>query len=861
MKPKQLTIMGVVVVVLLGLVVLKEWSERPPDITEQVDLQSLVPAGVSRADLARLELYVGGKPEQKVVLERTEDGGDWQVASHFNAPVSETKIDRYLDSLLALKGESRPTSEGEGVLESYELTDDTAFHIYGYKKDGPEPAVHLLVGKEADYRTVFMRPAESHAVYVVNTNLRREAGLYDTSAELKADTWLDKNVIDLTVDDVVQVALNESDKQLVFEKREKPAEETADDEESAEGEAETPPAPAAPETEWVVAEGGPGLPLKQQSAVPEYLRTFASLLALDIVDPSKPQDYGLENPDYRVAFKLRNSDDEVVLEGGRPGPEADEGYIRVASGKADLVYKVSKSSFERAFPKGSQFFDLAGLALDSNTLDRIEVVQPEGNIVAVRKGSAWTLEQPSTGLKVKDSALSEMAAALATWMPADYAASAEGRGFDNPTRRVTFTAGPNVSHTIVLGSDAQSVDGAYARLDDGETVLVMAEDVREKVFLTPGKLFDLKLVDTLATDITRITLTRDGETVTATRAGDEPGPGSGWTLTVNGAEVPASETALDDLAYAVAGLEADDFQLYTAPSAEAVHATVSYTPRDGEPRTITIGPKVDETYPTTVSGKQGVFMLAEVDVQGVTPDTDSLKAETPAEGESDDAAEEPAAADDADTAPETGEATAETDSAPAEPAPTEEPASEPAPTDAATAEPAMDAAPAEPVTEATPTDTAPTEPAPKTASTDAVPAEPAPQSPEAATQPVAPTEPAASEAPEAPAPAEDTPAAPASESATPDNAASSEEAPAAEPASTPEVPESVEIAPAPAPSEAPAAPETAASDGSETPNAPGSDIAPAPEGTTEAPEEVVPAPAADDASEPAAEVAEPAVQP
>ena len=48
---------------------------------------------IDKTKLAKIEMYAGGKPTEKVVLEREGDGTKWKISSQYGAPVAQEKID------------------------------------------------------------------------------------------------------------------------------------------------------------------------------------------------------------------------------------------------------------------------------------------------------------------------------------------------------------------------------------------------------------------------------------------------------------------------------------------------------------------------------------------------------------------------------------------------------------------------------------------------------------------------------------------------------------------------------------------------------------------------------------------------
>lgn len=634
MKPKNLVPLIVILVILAGLVMLKKSKEETPSIAEQVGLVSLLPEGVSKGDMAKLEMYAGGKPDEKVVLVWDAEGDLWRIETHYNAPVKEDKIDEYLDAIAKLEGEFRAAAKSDEDLEAYDLTDEKAFHVLGYKKEAEEPAFHFLVGKAPDYKTVFVRDAASKEVYVEAKNLRQKAGLYgdDTDKAPEADTWLDKQVIDLDEDEITRVALTAPDKELVFEYQAKPVEKDEEEEEEGQEEKEGGEEiePEA-EYEWVLAKGGLGDKHKK-TALDSLLRKLDSLSANDIVDPAKKADWGLESPTYRCVVSLKEQEEDVVIEGGRPEAGKD-GYVRVAAKAEDIVYELSKYNFDPLWPKGSALFDLPKLDLDKDKLERIEVSQPEGNVVLVKKEDKWTVAEPAVDLEVLSTTLDTIARTLAKWKAEDYADSPDGCGLDAPTHTATFTITDVESHTIALGADARHIEGFYARLDDETAVLAMSKTDRDKIFKAPNDLYDRSLFEFDDDDIKAIRLEREGETYEIQRKDDA------WDLTVGGATVEADSAACDALVTRIADLEAKEIVFGKTALEGELEATITVT-RDGdEVDTILIAPKKDGACPMVIQGKGQLFTLSAPDTNAILLAADALKKPEPEPEEEDEAAE------------------------------------------------------------------------------------------------------------------------------------------------------------------------------------------------------------------------------
>lgn len=696
-KWKNLVPLAVILAILAALVVLKQVQNRPVAIEEQLQAKvtPLVPETVTEGAITRIDLYTGAKPDEKVTIQRdAADPNVWRVTSHFNAPATPSKIDEFLEKLTGLHGEYRAGDVTGDDLGEFELAEDTAFHVLAYTEDAETPAVHLLNGKAPKSGQVFVRTADGNTVYVADVNFRREAMIWSEEADAAPEPgpWEDKDIVKVDAEEITKVAVTMPDKELVFEKREKPVEKKEGEEEKpAEGE-EAAPEPAetpAPEFEWVLASGGVAGQTFKQAGLDALVRAFNPLSATEIVDPGKLEDWNLATPGFKCVLTLKDNK-EVVLEGGLPASSAD-GYLRVAGAAEPVVYKLSSYNFSKVFPKGSDFFDLQTLALDKEALTRIDMQLPETRAVLAKEGANWTVAEPAADLEVDTTAISTLAGALAGWKASDYTDSA---ALGEPVRTITFTTGDGASHVLEIGGPSRSIDGNYARLDGGPVVAMTKGDVG-KILVEPRNLYRRALLEKIADDIQSVTITpAGGEALVLAR--NESGA---WMF----GDAEANPETASDIAETIADIQAEDV-LFGRTSADFVpQATIDVAVKTGETYRLLLGAETDAGREFVMDGKTSVFVMAKEEATALMPSPDSLKkpepapAETPAPAAEAPAVETPAAAPEAAAPAE----------APATEAPAETPAAAPAVAPAAEA-PA--AAPAEaPATEAPAEAAAPTE--------------------------------------------------------------------------------------------------------------------------------------------------------
>lgn len=632
--------LAVVALVLIGLVMMRNASETDTTIVEQVQLKRLTPDGMTQGDIARIEVYAGNDTESKLILAReASDAEEWSVLSHFNAPVKEDKITTFLEELEGLRGELRTTVSDDSGLADYSLTNEDALHVAAYPKDSDKPLFHVLVGKSPDYRSVFMRPEGSLDVFVEDSNLRSTAGLY--GEELKApeaDGWLDKVVLAYSREDITGVDIKTPTKALAFklEQPEPPA-----TPEPAEGEdPPPPPPPAAPQ--WTLASGGPGLPPKQQG-IEALVAKLSSLTAADIVDPSTPEAYGLDAPNFSCTITLEGRDAPVTLEGARKDASGP-GYLRFANEEGALVYEVAKYNFDGLFPSGNTLFDLPKETITGD-IDTLVIDQAEGRVALRKAGDTWTVEEPAVPLPVQTTTADAAASALKTWMPTDYADAGVETGLDGAKRTVTYTVGDK-TYSLTLGNESSTAGGTYVAVPGATNPIVMGQTDVDKIFKAPKDFFQLALVEARDDEITAVNIQRGDDILAFTRTDDT------WSVTSNGAAIEGelNQSAISELMVNIAGLQASDILLGSAALSGEAAATITVNAEGDRSYALQLGPEADGGRELVKGGLEQAFRITSNDASAIMPTAESLVAveETPEHSHDDDTPDDHDHSDNAD---------------------------------------------------------------------------------------------------------------------------------------------------------------------------------------------------------------------
>ncbi len=623
MKPKTLIPFLVILAVLIGLVAWQKINVKPAvPLATQIGLESLVPEGMTKDSVKKLELYLGETPDKKVVLER--DGDAWKISSLYNAPAGKETVDKFLDGLLALKGEPRANADTEERLAGFALTDKDAFHVRAFQQDMETPSMEVLFGKSADYRTVFLRKADSNKVFVEATNLRRDAGVTDTGeiTPPKQEKWLEGKMLDLGDAAITKLALKYPDKELVLTREEvKKEPEPAAAEGESEGEGEITP-PKAPEVtyKWVVSQGGLTTPVNE-TEVKNLLTRFASVTATNVADPERKADWGFDPPLYSVTISREGAEDMVLL-GGRDKP-GGETYMQLAGAQPELIYQVSKYNFEQVFLQGSKLFTLPEWTAAKESLRNITITGPQGNIALAWDGSAWKVSEPQLSLETQKTTLDNIIAAAASLKPTDYADAGRDLGAFDTTINMTLEGG--ATRTLTLGQPSQYLDGRYAKFDGSNDVLVLSRADAEKLSPPVRDLFVLSVLDFDVAKVKQIHMTAEGADVVLTR-GDTPDK---WSGNFNSTLIAPESAKVDDLIHALNDFQVDNFLLDRAVDSVQGISTAVVTLEDGAETTIKVAAESNGVHELTISGLPYVFTAAKEDLTDIISQVSAFESMTP----------------------------------------------------------------------------------------------------------------------------------------------------------------------------------------------------------------------------------------
>jgi hypothetical protein len=289
-KTGNLVILAVALVALLGVSLVQKNTHR--SATNQSSLTELVAPGLVSDDLIRITLGFGDQDEA-VVLGNTPTG--WTVDTAWQAKASPPRIEALVSSLAGLGGEYRSASAD--VLDDYGLGAGSALRIRAFNPAG-ETVVALDVGNKPEgAQGNFVRKPDSDKVYVSQTSLLSQVGIYGNPEAPASRYFVDLQAVQVDRLDVDRIVVTDGGQTLDLVKvlAEEPA--------------------AAPDSlpthdrntwEWQLA--GRSATALAKTKVDALLNTAVAIRANDLVDPGADlATYGLAAPGRRLELHLQDT--------------------------------------------------------------------------------------------------------------------------------------------------------------------------------------------------------------------------------------------------------------------------------------------------------------------------------------------------------------------------------------------------------------------------------------------------------------------------------------------------------------------------------------------------------------------------
>jgi len=343
MKEKYIKIFAVVFVLLLIIFLVTKPRRGGVNIEELV--QHII-IGVSKEDVKAIEIYKQTDTDESARMVFNKEGNQWRIQTRFNCKAKNSKISKLLNDLLDMTGKVRSADPNHH--EKYNITDYQGIHIL-LKDETDKTLANLIFGKKPEDRnSSFVRFAGNDKVYFGDKEILSDINVYsgfDTLSSFKQDNFVDLQAVDKDENDITIIGLISGNKQRIIKKVEKEVEVIKDDSTKT----------TEMKNVWVLLKNENEIDLDQDEA-DEFVQAVTSIRAQELVDKiggsfsdiNKSAQYGFQRSRNVLVFKKEEqSDQENVIFGDQY--EDDKGFYMQVQYDKGLVYKVSKSNYDKIF--------------------------------------------------------------------------------------------------------------------------------------------------------------------------------------------------------------------------------------------------------------------------------------------------------------------------------------------------------------------------------------------------------------------------------------------------------------------------------------------------------------------------------
>jgi hydrogenase maturation factor len=327
MKPRQTIILLAAVVALIAGIAVHQLVIAPR-LEENKGEESLFFPDLDPEKATQISVQRG---DTAVMLARDGDTA-WRVETMAGHLADPDAVKSALELLKGLK-QGNPSSQSKAN-HSRLGVDDKGLKVN--VKAGETTVADLVVGNQGkNYGTNFARRADSDLVYLVYENLK-------TALDKKAGAWRDKSVFKEKLENISQVRLTtwpeaeggtakKADPETMIIRREKEA------------------------GDWVLVVSGDTVEKLDRSKTDAAVRNLVTLTASDFADDTSPAEAGLDPPQKKAEFTLKNGEALTLLVG-----EKDDSRFFVKRPDREVVQKVYQYNINNIFKDREELMPLPG---------------------------------------------------------------------------------------------------------------------------------------------------------------------------------------------------------------------------------------------------------------------------------------------------------------------------------------------------------------------------------------------------------------------------------------------------------------------------------------------------------------------
>jgi hypothetical protein len=197
------------------------------------------------------------------------------------------------------------------------------------------------------------------------------------------------------------------------------------------------------------------------------------------------------------------------------------------------------------------------LDVSATDINKIRITPAAGPAIALERGTGtqWRMTSPTTAPADEFAAqgVADALAGLQSRAEIDpKGADAAATGLDQPAFRVEADTKDGKTIKLAVGNHSGAGDGLYVRKEGDAKANIVAPDLFEQINKEPATFRSTQIVETKTPEVKRIDIAHGSGTMTISKEGN------GWMIG-RPTTMPADDTEVSDLLFAVTGLRAAEF--------------------------------------------------------------------------------------------------------------------------------------------------------------------------------------------------------------------------------------------------------------------------------------------------------------
>jgi hypothetical protein len=197
------------------------------------------------------------------------------------------------------------------------------------------------------------------------------------------------------------------------------------------------------------------------------------------------------------------------------------------------------------------------LDVSATDIHTIRIIPTTGPTIALERGAGtqWRMTEPNKGPADEFAAqgVADALAGLQSRAEIDpKGADAAATGLEHPAFKIVAGTKDNKTIKLDVGNHSGAGDGLYVRKEGDVKAQIVAPDLFEQINKEPATFRSTQIIETKTPEVKRIDIAKSAGTISLAKEGN------GWTMTAP-TSMPADETEVSDLLFAVTGLRAAEF--------------------------------------------------------------------------------------------------------------------------------------------------------------------------------------------------------------------------------------------------------------------------------------------------------------